>query len=63
MNKNMKQGIFGLSLVIPSFLLLCFVVIAPIILAIHESFRDENYTLQYLCLFCALLWDIFTSKR
>jgi ABC-type sugar transport system permease subunit len=49
MNKNVKQGIFGLSLVIPSFLLLCFVVIAPIILAINESFRDDNgnYTLQY----------------
>jgi putative spermidine/putrescine transport system permease protein len=49
MNKNVKQGILGLSLVIPSFLLLCFVVIAPIILAINESFRDDNgnYTLQY----------------
>jgi putative spermidine/putrescine transport system permease protein len=49
MNKNVKQGIFGLSLVIPSFLLLCFVVIAPIILAINESFRDDNgnYTFQY----------------
>lgn len=49
MNKQVKQGILGLSLVIPAFLLLCFVVIVPIILAINESFRDDNgtYTMQY----------------
>jgi putative spermidine/putrescine transport system permease protein len=40
MRKNIKQGIFGLLLVIPSFLILCFVVIVPIILAINESFKD-----------------------
>ncbi|TBL70860.1 ABC transporter permease [Paenibacillus thalictri] len=49
MSKQMKQGIFGLALVIPSFLLLCLVVIAPIILAIMESLRDDggNFTFQF----------------
>ncbi|MDF2959589.1 MAG: transporter permease [Paenibacillus sp.] len=54
MTKNIKQGIFGLLLVIPSFLILCFVVIVPIILAINESFKDDdgNYTwAHYIYLF------------
>lgn len=54
MSKNLKQGIFGLTLVIPSFLILCFVVIVPIILSINESFKDGdgNYSLkQYIFLF------------
>jgi len=57
MSKQVKQGLLGLSLVIPSFLLLCFVVIAPIVLAINESFQDDNgnYTLQYYA-------KLFTDK-
>lgn len=54
MSKNVKQGILGLSLVLPSFLILCFVVIVPIILAINESFKDGkgNYSLtHYIYLF------------
>ncbi|WP_248930241.1 ABC transporter permease [Paenibacillus hamazuiensis] len=54
MSKAIKQGIFGLALVIPSFLILCFVVIVPIILAINESFKDSkgNYSLtHYVYLF------------
>lgn len=57
MNKQLKQGIFGLALVIPAFLLLCFVVIVPIILAINESLMDDNgnYTFQYYV-------QLFTDK-
>lgn len=57
MNKQLKQGIFGLSLVIPAFLLLCFVVIVPIILAINESLMDDNgnYTFKYYV-------QLFTDK-
>jgi putative spermidine/putrescine transport system permease protein len=54
MTKNVKQGIFGLMLVFPSFLILCFVVILPIILAINESFKNEagQYTFEhYIYLF------------
>ncbi|TVY11780.1 ABC transporter permease [Paenibacillus cremeus] len=54
MSKQVKQGIFGLLLVIPSFLLLCFIVIVPIILAINESFKNDNgeYTMEhYIYLF------------
>jgi ABC-type spermidine/putrescine transport system permease subunit I len=49
MTKNVKQGIIGLLLVIPSFLILCFVVIIPIFLAINESFKNDDgqYTMKY----------------
>jgi putative spermidine/putrescine transport system permease protein len=49
MTKNVKQGILGLLLVIPSFLILCFVVIIPIFLAINESFKNDDgqYTAEY----------------
>jgi putative spermidine/putrescine transport system permease protein len=54
MTTRVKQGIFGLLLVIPSFLVLCFVVIVPIVLAINESFKNDagEYSLEhYIYLF------------
>lgn len=42
MNASVKKGILGLALVIPSFLILFFVVIVPIVYAIRESLIDEN---------------------
>jgi putative spermidine/putrescine transport system permease protein len=68
MTKSVKQGIFGLLLVIPSFLILCFVVIIPIILAIIESFKGANgeYSLEhYIYLFTDKVMTqniIFTLK-
>jgi putative spermidine/putrescine transport system permease protein len=68
MTKSVKQGIFGLLLVIPSFLILCFVVIIPIILAIIESFKgaDGGYSLEhYIYLFTDKVMTqniIFTLK-
>ncbi|MFH5181731.1 ABC transporter permease [Paenibacillus sp. TAB 01] len=49
-----KQSLLGLLLVLPSFLVLTFVVIVPIVLAINESFRNEagQYSLEhYIYLF------------
>ncbi|WJH36681.1 ABC transporter permease subunit [Paenibacillus sp. CC-CFT747] len=48
MSKAVKQGILGLALVFPAFLLLCLVVIVPILLAVNESLKDDqgNYSLQ-----------------
>lgn len=54
MSKKVKEGIFGLSMVLPSFILLTFVVIVPIVLAVNESFKADNgaYTLdRYIYLF------------
>lgn len=42
MNASVKKGILGLALVIPSFLILFFVVIVPIVYAIRESLIHEN---------------------
>ncbi|QYR19079.1 ABC transporter permease [Paenibacillus sp. sptzw28] len=42
MNKNVKTGILGLLLVIPSFLILFAVVIVPIFLAFVESFKNDS---------------------
>ncbi|WP_025693149.1 ABC transporter permease [Paenibacillus zanthoxyli] len=42
MRKEAKMGIFGLCLVIPSFLLLSVIVITPIILSFFESLRNES---------------------
>jgi len=54
MTKKTKQSLLGLLLVLPSFLVLTFVVIVPIVLAINESFRNEagQYSLEhYIYLF------------
>lgn len=40
MSKQVKQGLFGLLLVLPSFSLLCLIVIFPILLAVIESFSN-----------------------
>ncbi len=37
MSKQVKQGLLGLALVLPSFALLCLIVVFPIILAVVES--------------------------
>lgn len=42
MSKNVKMGMFGLLLVLPSFLLLCLVVIFPIVLAVLESLKNDQ---------------------
>ncbi|TDF92305.1 ABC transporter permease [Paenibacillus piri] len=57
MSKNVRQSLFGLLLVIPSFLILSFVVIVPIVLAINESFKDNNgsYSLTHY-------YYLFTDK-
>ncbi|OXM87621.1 ABC transporter permease [Paenibacillus rigui] len=54
MTKRTKQSIWGLLLVLPSFLVLTFVVIVPIVLAINESFQNSagEYSLEhYIYLF------------
>lgn len=41
MTKSVKMGILGLALVVPSFLVLFFVVILPILLSVMESLKND----------------------
>lgn len=47
MSKQVKMGMLGLALVIPSFLILCVIVVVPIVISLLESLKDKTgrYTL------------------
>lgn len=47
MSKKFKQGLMGLTMVFPSFLLLTFVCIVPIIIAIVESLKNPQGNLDF----------------
>ncbi|KIL38549.1 ABC transporter permease [Gordoniibacillus kamchatkensis] len=42
MSKQVKMGMLGLALVIPSFLVLFVIVVIPIVISLLESFKDKN---------------------
>ncbi|MBB3128138.1 ABC-type spermidine/putrescine transport system permease subunit I [Paenibacillus rhizosphaerae] len=42
MSKSIKRGILGISMVLPSFLVLVLIVVIPIISSLRESLKNEN---------------------
>lgn len=58
-----RQNVLGIAMVIPSFLILLLVVVIPIVLAVQESFKDENSGAFTLSNYVFLFADKFMRRN
>ncbi|WP_310186781.1 ABC transporter permease subunit [Bacillus sp. 3255] len=60
---NKQRNLLGIAMVIPSFLILLLVVVIPILLAVQESFKDDNTGSFTLSNYVFLFTDPFMQRN